>query len=77
MKIEKYDPQKFPEIRGCKWFMVRCAVEPDAKACELRFVVCDHGKQDGFCKRHFAMEMEENVRLRAALLSQLADSVLR
>jgi len=77
MKIEKYDAQKFPEIRGCKWHMVRCAVEPDAKPCELRFVVCDHGKQDGFCKRHFAMEIEENVLLRAALLSQLADSVLR
>ena len=77
MKIDKYDAQKYPEVRGCKWHIVRAAVEPDTKPCELRFVVCDHGRLDGFCKRHLALEMEENVRLRAALLCQLADMVMK
>jgi hypothetical protein len=77
MKIEKYDPNKFPDVRSCKWHQVRQVTEQNAKPCELRFVVCDHGKQEGFCKHHFAIEMEENVRLRAALLAQLADKVLQ
>lgn len=77
MKIEKYDPNNFPEVRACKWHQVRQVTEQNAKPCELRFVVCDHGKQEGFCKHHFAIEMEENVRLRATLLTQLADKVLQ
>jgi hypothetical protein len=76
MKIEKYEAAKFPDIRECKWRHVRQSAEQNAKACELRFVVCDHGKQQGFCKHHLAIEMEENVRLRAALLAQLADQVI-
>ncbi len=77
MRIDSYDPGKHPDIKGCKWQLVRQAAEPEIKPCEVRFVVCDHGRQDGFCKRHFAIEMEENVRLRAALLCQMADAVLR
>jgi hypothetical protein len=76
MKIEKYDSGKFPDIHDCKWHHVRLSTEQNAKPCELRFVVCDHGKQTGFCKHHLAIEMEENVRLRAALLTQLAEKVL-
>lgn len=77
MKIEKYEAQKFPEIRGCKWQQVRETVDRACTPCELRFVVIDHGKKEGFCKHHLAIEMEENVRLRASLLVQLADTVLR
>jgi hypothetical protein len=76
MKIEKYVPQKFPDIHDCKWLHIRQAVERTGTPCELRFVVTDHGKQEGFCKRHLAIEMEENVRLRAALLVQLAEQIL-
>ena len=77
MKFEKYDPQRFPEIRDCKWHKVREAVDQDVKPCEVRFVVCDHGKKEGYCKRHLAIEMEDNVRMRAALLVQLADAMLQ
>lgn len=37
----------------------------------------DRGTQEYFCKHHLAIEMEETVRLRAALLAQLADTVLQ
>ena len=76
MKIEKYDSAKFPAIRDCKWSHVRQAVDRAGSSCELRFVVTDHGKQEGYCRHHLAIEMEENVRLRAALLVQLADQIL-
>ena len=77
MKIERYESQKFPDVRGCKWQHVRATVERDCSPCELHFVVTDHGHRQGFCKHHLAIEMEENVRLRAALLVQLADTVLK
>ncbi len=76
MKIEKYDPQKFPEVCECKWFRIRQGTEQNARPCEMRFVVCDHGRLEGFCKHHLALEMEENYRLRAALLAQLAEKIL-
>ena len=77
MKIESFDAEKHPAIQKCKWQLVRETVERDCPPCQLRFVVIDHGRQDGFCKHHLAIEMEENVRLRAALLVQLADRVLQ
>ncbi len=77
MKIESFDAKKFPEMRGCKWQPVRETVERGCGQCEVRFVVTDHGRREAFCKHHLAIEMEENVRLRAALLVQLADTVLR
>lgn len=76
MKIEKYDPQKFPDVKVCKWHHVRQSVEHEPCKCELRFVVTDHGKREAYCKHHLAIEMEENVRMRAAVLVQLADMIL-
>jgi len=77
LTVEKFDPAKHGVMGPCP-LQITPKQAKGVKACPIEFVVIDPigAKVAPYCATHLATLLEEDERLRAALLVQLAEKLL-